>query len=132
MPVSARAGDVVRLLEATSPIPLITVLRLPAHVGLWSDALARTHPSNALGSAYGSRNRNSDFASLRNSAANTCENGSYLRTAKIGLLPFSRTITQFLCPNLSEKFSLLFRRERLNDFLKARIATERVPKGQQF
>jgi len=28
---------------------------------------------------------------------------------------------------LSEKFALLFRRERLNDFLEARIAAERVP-----
>src|SRR5215469_6879650 len=40
---------------------------------------------------------------------------------------FLREITQFLCRKLSEKISLLLRRERLNDFLKARIAAERVP-----
>jgi hypothetical protein len=33
---------------------------------------------------------------------------------------------------LSEKFALLFRRERGDDFLEARIAAERVPEGMQF
>src|SRR4030095_3292360 len=33
---------------------------------------------------------------------------------------------------LSEKFGLLFRRERGDDLLKARIAAERVPKWHQF
>ena len=34
--------------------------------------------------------------------------------------------------NLSEKFSLLFRREGGDDFLEARIAAQRVPERQQF
>ncbi len=34
--------------------------------------------------------------------------------------------------NLSEKFSLLLRRKRLNDFFEARIAAERVPGREQF
>jgi len=33
---------------------------------------------------------------------------------------------------LSEKFSLLFRRERGDDFLEAQITAERVPERQQF
>ena len=37
----------------------------------------------------------------------------------------SRRITQFECPNLSEKFSLLFRRQFGDDFFEARIAAER-------
>ena len=41
-------------------------------------------------------------------------------------------MTQFLCPNLSEKFSLLFRRERGDDFLEARIAPEGIPNREQF
>ena len=39
-----------------------------------------------------------------------------------------RGIAQFLCPNLSEKFSLLFRRERGDDFFEARIAAGAGPK----
>jgi hypothetical protein len=33
---------------------------------------------------------------------------------------------------LSEKFALLFRRKRGDDFLEARIAAERVPEGEQL
>ena len=38
----------------------------------------------------------------------------------------SRRITQFLCPNLSEKFALLFRCFRLGEFLEARIIPQRI------
>ena len=38
----------------------------------------------------------------------------------------SRRIRQFLCPNLSEKFPLLFRCFRLREFLEARIIPERI------
>jgi hypothetical protein len=41
---------------------------------------------------------------------------------KIVVLLFLRRIAQFLRPNLSEKFSLLFRRERGDDLFEARIA----------
>jgi hypothetical protein len=36
----------------------------------------------------------------------------------------SRNFTQFSCPNLSEKFLLLFRRERGDDFFEARITAD--------
>ena len=35
-------------------------------------------------------------------------------------------IAQFPCPNLSEKFALLFRCFRLSEFLEARIIAERI------
>jgi hypothetical protein len=38
----------------------------------------------------------------------------------------SRRITQFLCPNLSEKLALLFRCFRLGEFLEARIIPQRI------
>src|SRR4029453_16099830 len=38
----------------------------------------------------------------------------------------SRRITQVLCPNLSEKFALLFRCFRLGEFLEARIIPKRI------
>ena len=44
--------------------------------------------------------------------------------AKTEEIADSRRFTQFPCPKLSEKFSLLFRRERRDDFLKARVAAE--------
>jgi hypothetical protein len=37
-----------------------------------------------------------------------------------------RRIAQFLCPNLSEKFALLFRCFRLGEFLEARIVPKRI------
>ena len=61
-------------------------------------------PARCCVSAYGSRNRNSDFALLRNSAANMWENGGCLPGAKITALLFLRKFTQFPCPNLSEDF----------------------------
>jgi len=65
-------------------------------------------------------------------AANTQVKLSYLRRGKIAAVLFSRRMTQFLCPNLSEKFSLLFRREGSDDFFEVRIAAERVPDREQF
>ena len=53
-------------------------------------------------SAYGSRTQFSHFASLRDFAANTRLNCSYLRRGKNAALLFSCRITKFPCPNLSE------------------------------
>ena len=55
-----------------------------------------------IGSAYGSRTQFSRFASLRDFAANTRLNCSYLRRGKNAALLFSCRITKFPCPNLSE------------------------------
>ena len=38
----------------------------------------------------------------------------------------SRRFTQFSCPNLSERFALLFGRERRDEFLEARIVAKRI------
>jgi hypothetical protein len=40
---------------------------------------------------------------------------------QIGRFAESRTITQFECPDLSEKFSVLFRRVRSGEFLKVDV-----------
>jgi len=58
---------------------------------------------------------------------NTAPRRVLTRWRDFGDLPESRGITQFRCPNLSEKFSLLFRRERGDDFHKPRIAAKRRP-----
>ena len=49
--------------------------------------------------------------------------------AKLSFCCFRAELRSFHVRNLSEKFSLLFRREGSDDLLEARIAAERVPVG---
>jgi hypothetical protein len=58
---------------------------------------------------------------LRNFDVNRQQSARLTANTEISGFAESRTITQFLCPNLSEKFALLFRRFRAGEFLEARI-----------
>jgi hypothetical protein len=59
-----------------------------------------------------------DSAQFRGKSAAICALTAH---AEISDFAESRRFTQFYCPNLSEKFSLLFRRFRGCEFLEARI-----------
>jgi len=81
-----------------------------------SNAIRRSTSSSYLSAAFNSE------------AASFWKRGSFRSGLNIG----SRRSREQAAEVVRKVFALLFRRERLNDFLKARIATKRVPEGQQF